>query len=211
MGSIAQFCSVVGLYFPIIIMPFYLQDFSGVTPAVTGYVLASYPLTMAIMAPLAGWLSDRIGSYVLTTGGLIINALGFAALTFLSPGASLWLVAAHVAVFGVGHGLFQPSNLSAVLGSVPRAKMGLAGGLNALTRNLAMMTGVSVSVTLFMQRLQDLSGEKGMDLGEAAPEAFMGALDLVFWVGAGICVAGAVVSSLRGKAQEQKSSVTGAK
>ncbi|MBE3551880.1 MAG: MFS transporter [Kyrpidia tusciae] len=208
-GSAAAFLSFVSLFCVNVMMPFFIQTVMHQSPAVTGYVMAANPVVMAVTAPLAGWLSDRIGPYVLTTGGLTLNALGFVALNMLSPEVSPWVVAGHLAVFGLGQGLFQSPNNSSIMGSVPRSKVGLAGGLNALTRNLGMVFGISLSVSLFTYRLRVLSGATDAgpgDIGpvgaggvvQPSPEVFMDAMHTVFWAAAVTCVLGAVVSSLRG-------------
>ncbi|MDI3258026.1 MAG: MFS transporter, partial [Kyrpidia sp.] len=195
-GSLAAFLSFVSLFCVNVMMPFFIQTVMHQPPDVTGYVMAANPVVMAVTAPVAGWLSDRFGPYLLTTGGLTLNALGFIALNQLSPEVSPWVVAAHLAVFGFGQGLFQSPNNSSIMGAVPRSKVGLAGGLNALTRNLGMVFGISLSVSLFSYRLRFLAG--GPDapgVGGPSPEAFMGALHTVFWAAAVACALGAAVSS----------------
>ena len=72
---------------------------------------------------LSGWLSDHIGSVVLATGGLIINALGFISLSLLGSHVGFWLIALHLAVFGLGQGMFQSPNNSSIMASVPRTKI----------------------------------------------------------------------------------------
>ncbi|WP_418303028.1 MFS transporter [Neobacillus drentensis] len=197
---LTAYLSVVAMYCVIILMPFFLQDVLLLSPGTTGYVMVTYPLMMGVTAPLAGWLSDRFGSYFLTSGGLVLIGLGFVALTFLSTENSLWLVAGNIAIFGVGQGMFQPPNNSSLMGSVPSTKVGLAGGLNALTRNIGMVTGISFAVSLFTFRLRDMGGPSNTEeLSTVPPELFMSALDTVFWGAALLSAAGAAVSLLRGK------------
>ncbi|WP_232796611.1 MFS transporter [Kyrpidia spormannii] len=216
-GSAAAFLSFVSLFCVNVMMPFFIQTVMHQSPAVTGYVMAANPVVMAVTAPLAGWLSDRIGPYVLTTGGLALNALGFVALNQLTAEVSPWVVAVHLAVFGFGQGLFQSPNNSSIMGSVPRAKVGLAGGLNALTRNLGMVFGISLSVSLFTYRLRVLSGATGAGPGavgpvgaggvaQPSPEVFMGAMHTVFWAAAMACALGAAVSSLRNRPRGEQGS-----
>ncbi|MEH7074609.1 MFS transporter [Neobacillus drentensis] len=197
---VTAYLSVVAMYCVIILMPFYLQDVLLLSPGATGYVMVAYPLLMGVTAPLAGWLSDRFGSYLLTSGGLVIIGLGFVALTFLSIENSLWQVAGNIAIFGIGQGMFQPSNNSSLMGAVPRTKVGLAGGLNALTRNIGMVTGISFAVSLFTFRLRNTGGTANMEeLSTVPPELFMSALDTVFWGAALLSAAGVAVSLLRGE------------
>ncbi len=199
-GSIAAFLSFVSLFCITIMMPFFLQNVLHTTPAVTGYVMAAFPLTMAVVAPFSGWLSDKIGPYVLTTAGLGVNAIGFILLNFLSSQASPWLVAAHLAIFGCGQGMFQSPNNSSIMGAVPRAKVGIAGGLNALTRNIGMIFGISLSISVFSYRLHALTGHVNpLSITTPSAQAFVAALHTVFWSAVFVCILGAIASSMRSK------------
>jgi EmrB/QacA subfamily drug resistance transporter len=200
-GSLAAFLSFMSLYITNTIMPFYLEDVIRASPETTGWTMAAYPLAMAFVAPISGWLSDHIGPYWLTTAGLMINAGGFISLNALSASAATWVIALHLAVFGIGQGMFQSPNNSSVMGSVPRAKVGSAGGLNALVRNIGMVMGISLSVALFSSRLRQIMGGAYTGVPQDAPHpAFMTALHTVFWGAAVGCVLGAGLSSLRGSA-----------
>ncbi|WP_035101768.1 MFS transporter [Aneurinibacillus terranovensis] len=198
-GSIAALLSFVALFCTNVMMPFYMQDVLNFSPHVIGYVMMAYPLTMALVAPFSGWLSDKIGPLFLTTGGLVINAIGFASLNMLSFEANSWIIAMHLAVFGIGMGMFQSPNNSSVLGAVPRNKLGSAGGLNALVRNIGMVLGTSFSISLFSYQLHKLTGRIAQLKVEGAqhPAAFLTSLHTVFWMAAGVCIVGAFVSASR--------------
>ncbi|MCY0874793.1 MAG: MFS transporter [Firmicutes bacterium] len=197
-AGIAAMLSFVSLFCTNTMMPFYLENVLHQTPQVTGLAMMSYPLAMAVVAPLSGWLSDRIGPFILTTGGLALNALGFILLNLLSSHVAVWVVGLHLVIFGVGQGMFQSPNNSSLMGAAPRDKVGLVGGLNALMRNMGMVFGIALSVSLFAARLHSLAGKAytGMTT-ETTPAAFMSALHTVFWAAAIVCIAGALISSLR--------------
>lgn len=156
-------------------MPFYMHDVLGFSPAKTGYTMMVYPLVMAVVAPISGWLSDKIGSYSLTTAGLLVNALAFGLLNTLSTNESAWMVGLHLGLFGLGGGLFQSPNNSSIMGSVSRDKLGTAGGLNALVRNIGMVLGTSLSISIYSSRLSYLR-----PLSSGEPEAALHALHTVF-------------------------------
>ncbi|RKD25905.1 multidrug MFS transporter [Ammoniphilus oxalaticus] len=200
-GNVTATLSFISLSCTTVMMPFYMQNVLQFTPSLTGYVMIAYPLTMAIVAPLSGGLSDKIGSYALTTGGLVINAIGFALLTGLGLESSAWVIAFHLMVFGVGAGMFHSPNNASIMGSVPKAKLGTAGGLNALVRNIGMVLGISASVSLFSYRFGNLTDGSGSMLhltADLAPQALR-ALHLVFWVAAAVCMVGAFLSAVRMK------------
>jgi EmrB/QacA subfamily drug resistance transporter len=204
-GNLAALLSFVAIFCTNVMMPFYIQNVLGFSPEKTGYTMMAYPLAMAVVAPLSGMLSDKIGPYLLTTSGLVLNALGFGLLNMLGSAESAWLVGVHMAIFGIGGGMFQSPNNSSVMGAVPRNKLGTAGGLNALVRNIGMVLGIALSVSLFSYKLHRLTGQIGLVGGQTQhPVAMMSALHLVFWTAAVVCLIGAAISALR---QEKKTAV----
>ncbi|MFD0714332.1 MFS transporter [Paenibacillus sp. GCM10027626] len=193
-GNITALLSFVAMFCANVMMPFYMEHVLGFTTEKTGYTMMAYPLAMAVVAPFSGWLSDRIGPNLLTNAGLAINVGGFVLLATLTAEQSAWTVAAYLLLFGIGGGLFQSPNNSSVMGAVPRQKLGTAGGLNALVRNIGMVMGIAVSVSIYTTRLQSLSG------GAAAKpdsSAMLGALHTVFWSAAGICMLALLLSLSR--------------
>ncbi|MBB3108641.1 EmrB/QacA subfamily drug resistance transporter [Paenibacillus phyllosphaerae] len=193
-GNVTAMLSFVSLFCMNVMMPFYMQNLLGFTPEQTGYTMMIYPLTMAVIAPLSGWLSDRIGPNLLTTAGLAMNALAFALLNTLTADESAWLIGLHLVLFGVGGGLFQSPNNASVMSAVPRQQLGTAGGLNALVRNVGMVMGIAISVSLYTTVL----GRYGAVPESAeADAAMLAALHTVFWTAAGICLAALAVSARR--------------
>ncbi|WDL95540.1 MFS transporter [Alicyclobacillus sp. ALC3] len=197
-ASFAAMLSFVSLFCTNTMMPFYLEDVLHASPQVTGLAMMTYPLAMAGVAPLSGYISDRIGPKLLTTGGLCVNALGFVLLNLLSTGVQPWVVGLHLVLFGIGQGMFQSPNNANIMNTAPRSKVGLVGGLNALVRNIGMVIGISLSVSVFTVRLHQLTGAVFHGVpAHLAPGLFMAALHTVFWAAAAVCVAGAVSSVLR--------------
>ena len=197
-ASLAAILTFVSLFSITTLMPFYLEDVLHASPQLTGLTMMANPLAMAVVAPLSGWMSDKIGPYILTTGGLLLNALGFVLLNLLSPSVAIWVVGFHLAIFGVGQGMFQSPNNSSIMAAAPRSKVGLVGGLNALIRNIGMVIGISLSVSAFSIRLHTITGKVFAGVpANLSTGVFMSALHTVFWIAAGICVAGAVSSGLR--------------
>jgi EmrB/QacA subfamily drug resistance transporter len=128
----------------ILLIPFYLQNVLGYDPQKTGLLLIVSPLAIAVVAPLSGALSDRMGSRLITTIGLVICALGFVLLTGISETTSAWGYILRYLPIGIGMGIFQSPNNSAVMGSAPRERLGVASGLLSLTRVIGQMTGIAV-------------------------------------------------------------------
>ena len=78
---------------------------------------------------ISGYLSDKIGSEILTLIGLITTAAGLLAMSFLNMNSSYLSIILRVALVGMGNGLFQSPNNSLVMSTAPRHKLGIALGL----------------------------------------------------------------------------------
>jgi MFS family permease len=100
-------------------------------------------LTVMAMAPLGGRFSDRAGVRIPATTGLILTALTVFSFTLLKPNANDFDILWRQVVLGIGISLFNPANNSAIIGSLPREKVGLASSFSALSRNLGMVIGVA--------------------------------------------------------------------
>ncbi len=136
-----------------VVIPFFLEQGQGLSNTQIGFILAVWPLGIAAVAPLAGWLSDKIGSMRISTLGLVVSAVGYwLAGALLSLHLSPLAFALLIAPTGVGVGLFQSPNNSAVMGSVPRERLGLASGFLALTRNMGQLVGTAAVGALWATR-----------------------------------------------------------
>ncbi|MBN2471092.1 MAG: DHA2 family efflux MFS transporter permease subunit [Anaerolineae bacterium] len=136
-----------------IIIPFFLEQGQGLSVTNIGFVLAVWPMSMALIAPAAGWLSDKIGSMKISLAGLVVSLVGY---WLLGSRISLDLSPVTFALLsiptGLGVGLFQSPNNSAVMGSVPRERLGLASGFLALTRNMGQLVGIAAIGALWATR-----------------------------------------------------------
>jgi len=139
---------------------------------------------MAVAAPMAGWLADRFGARVLPAVGMAFLAAALYGLSLAHADSWLPSIGARLALAGVGMGFFQAPNNSAVMGAIPRPKLGAGGGLLATSRNVGMAVGVAVAGSLFALRAGD-----GLD-----PAAFLPGYALALRTGAFVAVAAGLLS-----------------
>jgi len=111
------------------------------------------PLTVMVLAPLGGRVSDRIGVRVPATIGLALNSLTVFSFIFLKGNVSDYSILWRQVVLGIGISLFNPANNSAIIGSLPREKIGLASSFLALSRNLGMVIGVAFAEMVIAFRM----------------------------------------------------------
>jgi EmrB/QacA subfamily drug resistance transporter len=190
-SALSAVANYIALFCVFILMPFYLEEGLRLPTAVAGLVLSVCPLVMAVVASPAGWLSDRIGSRGLATGGMLILAAGIFGLSRLGADESIALVVLCLATVGLGTGIFISPNSSALMGSAPRTQQGAAGSILAESRVLGMFVGVAVSTAIFHAA--------GGQTGNLWSPVEFDANQLSLLAGSGVAILGALAASLRGK------------
>ena len=137
------------VYAVLFVLPFLLIDGRGLSAQQAGLVLTAQPIVMAIVAPLSGSLSDRVGSRGPATLGMLLLTAGLVCLGLLVPHGALWAIAAALALVGLGVGMFVSPNNSALMGAAPRHRQGIASGVLATARNVGMVLGVGFAGAVF--------------------------------------------------------------
>ncbi len=144
-GALTAFIASMTL---LIAMPFRLERAFGFSPGEVGIVLAPWPLTTMIVAPLAGALSDRYPAGALGGIGMAIATVALALLAYLHPGASYWDVGWRMALCGAGFGMFLSPNARLIVGSAPLERAASAGGLISTTRMIGQTLGATLAAAL---------------------------------------------------------------
>ena len=146
------------------VIPFFLQNILEYSPSKVGILIFPVSLTVMVMAPLGGRISDRVGVRIPATTGLVLTSLAVFSFAFLQTGANDFEILWRQVLLGIGIGLFNPANNSAIIGSLPRENVGLASSLLALARNLGLVIGVAFAEMVIAFKLPgNLSGvEKGI-------------------------------------------------
>lgn len=185
-GNIAGFLSFVTLFFLNLFMPFYFQEIKGFSPQKIGFIMMSYPIAMSLVAPVSGYLSDKYGFRIFTCLGMGLLTLNFLVLSRITANSPTYLLILSQCMAGIGMGIFQSPNNSSVMGVVPPNKLGIAGGVLATMRNLGMVLGIALSVSIFSFRLNYV-GDFALALGET------------YLVAAFVALGGLIFSLIRGK------------
>jgi len=198
--SLSIFCafvSFVAIFCSIIIQPFYLQDVLKFSPTTTGFILMTFPLILSIVAPISGYLSDKIGSEILTFIGLMVTSLGLLLMSTLNEQSSIISMVIFIAIMSIGNGLFQSPNNSLVMSTVPKDKLGIAGSVNALVRNIGMVCGIALATTILYNRMSYKIGYHVTDYVTGRNDAFIYGMKAVYITAATICMIGAILTFLR--------------
>jgi MFS family permease len=158
MTTASAVINYIGIYSSIFLMPYYLIQGRGFTPAQTGLILSAQPLVMAVIAPISGTLSDRIGTRLPAVIGMGILSAGLFLLSRLSVQSSIETIMISLAVVGLGTGAFISPNNSALMGSAPKSRQGIAAGILATARNFGMVLGVGIAGAIYTTALAHASG-----------------------------------------------------
>ncbi|HEX2925777.1 MAG TPA: MFS transporter, partial [Ruminiclostridium sp.] len=101
------------------------------------------------IAPISGAISDRCDSRYISTAGTAVMAGGLFMMSFLNSNTSTAYIIISMIIIGLGFGMFQTPNNSAIMGNAPQEYRGIASGTLATMRNIGMVMGVAVSGALF--------------------------------------------------------------
>jgi len=201
-GIVSHFFVVISHSSTFFLLPFYLQGILHYTPTQVGVTIIFFSLVIVFLAPVGGWLGDRLGSRLLCTLGSIMTVISMLAFSRLGADAGHAAVIIPLMILGLGWSLFQSPNLSAVFSSVEPRHVGAVSGMSLTAANIANAVGVAVASVLFLRWLNyyGLSGSVLPVYTEWAqsPEVFIKAFQSSWLVIAGLTAIAVVTSVLRG-------------
>ncbi|NPV76036.1 MAG: MFS transporter [Anaerolineae bacterium] len=179
------------------ILPFFLEYVKQYPAEFVGLLLMASPLLMGIVAPLAGGLSDRFGSRGISLLGLVVFVIGAFAMSTLHEGVSPLGFILRIAPTGIGLGLFQSPNNSAVMGSVPKERLGIASGLLSLSRTLGNASGLPLMGAIFYSQARSAASlPKGFDVASAPSYALTSGVNGTYRVAAFLVILATLLAVL---------------
>lgn len=188
-ANTASLLMYFGMFGAVFLLAQFLQVVQGYSPFEAGLRTLPWTGMPALVAPIAGALTGRLGGHRIVAAGLALQAVGLAWLASLTTVAVPYgdLVPAFV-LCGVGMGMFFAPAANLVLSSVRRDEEGIASGANNALRELGGVFGVAVLASVFAHNGDYASGQ-----------AYVDGLVPAVWVGAGVVAAGSVVALAAGR------------
>lgn len=192
------------------LLPFYLEGVLGFEVGQVGLLLGVAPLMMGLVSPIAGTLSDRFGVRRLTLLGLVLIAAVYVGFTTFDTDTTALHYLVLAVPLGIGFGVFNAPNNSAIMGSVPPEYMGIGGGLLTITRLLGQITGIAVLGSIWATSVAAASNGALPPEGAsaAAPAAQVAGLRTTFLV-AGVTLAVSVIIGAWGMRRERRDRLDG--
>jgi MFS family permease len=200
LSALLNYTAYFGVSF---VISFYLQRVLGYSILQTGLILLVMPVTMAVLSPISGWASDRIGSRYLSSGGMVLITIGLILLSTLDSSSTTVPIVAYLFILGLGMGTFSSPNTSAVMGCVEKRQLGVAGGTLATMRTLGQslslaIMGAVISTVASTSVVTSLFSGANPSQIIVDSGAFVHGMTYAFLVSAGIAALGAVTSYARG-------------
>jgi MFS transporter, DHA2 family, multidrug resistance protein len=146
---VASVCCFTGQTLALIALPFHLQQGFGLDALETGLMITPWPLCVAILAPIAGRLSNRVSTAWLCAAGGMCLALGLSALALTPTQCDPRVLVPFLALCGAGFGLFQVPNNRTLLLAAPPARSGAAGAMQGTARLMGQTLGAVLMSVLF--------------------------------------------------------------
>jgi EmrB/QacA subfamily drug resistance transporter len=175
-----------GMFGSIFFLSQFLQNVLGNTPLQAGVKLLTWTGATMVVAPLAGFFSERYGSRVFMAAGLALQAIALGWLAALASVDQTFASMIGPFVFaGSGMALVFAPAANAVLSSVHTDEAGQASGAANAIRELGGVLGIAVLATVFSSHGS-----------YASPQAFVNGLVPAMWVGVAVLAAGALIAAV---------------
>jgi EmrB/QacA subfamily drug resistance transporter len=145
-SAAAAFINGLARFALMFVFVFYFQGVQGDSPILAGLKLAPLALGMLISSPLAGVWADRRGSRTMAALGMLVTAIGLALMTTLGRDTTYFASGTYMFIVGIGSGMFNSPNTSAMMGAVSAHRRGIAAGARVLVQN----TGAVISIAFVL-------------------------------------------------------------
>jgi EmrB/QacA subfamily drug resistance transporter len=201
-STVSLVLSFLASYALSFLLPLFLQQLRGLSLEQTGWFLTPLPLTIALLSPLTGALSDRMGTRLLAALGMVLLGAGLALLTLLGPETGLSLAVFALVLAGLGQAIFRAPNNSALMGAAPPNRQGVASSLLATARVVGQSLSVAVASAIFGLSGSAEAGRQlalapaGLDVASAQRDFLLG-YRRALWAMAAVALLSAVSSLMR--------------
>jgi len=202
-GQLSVFLNAIARGSVMILLILYFQGIWGLDPLMASILIAPLAIGLVVMGPVGGVLSDRYGSRLISTVGLAISLVGLAGLALIRFDTPYTWIALAMLVNGMGSGLFQSPNTSAVMAAVPPERRGITSSVRSLLGNLGAVISMSIAMpvligTVSMDQIMEMFVVGGTNMPVGIQEAVTGGIAFAFVVSTGLTVLAVIASAMRG-------------
>ncbi|MEV0352654.1 MFS transporter [Nonomuraea sp. NPDC050680] len=182
----------------------YLQFVLGYGPMQAGLALLPYAIAATVFNVVGAGLGQKASNRVLISSGLVVMCGGF---VVLATTTGYVAVLTALLIMGVGGGLAGPAAYASLMGAIPMEHAGVGSALNDTVQQVGMAMSIailgSVLAGVFTSAMpadapeaarESIGGAFKLGIVEPARAAFTDAMHFGSWVGAGFCVAAALLA-----------------
>jgi EmrB/QacA subfamily drug resistance transporter len=171
-----------------VFFPIYMQSFRGWSPVQAGAALLPWTVMIVIFAPIAGKLSDRVGSRWLMASGMAVVAVCCVLLSTVNLHSSFWHMLPAFILGGLGMSFVMTPMSAAAMGAAPVSKAGVASGVLNTFRQVGVALGIAIMGAI-------VAGRAGSRGGIRNPHGFVYGLTFGMKVSAAICFGAAIAAA----------------
>ena len=182
------------------LLSLYLQYTKNYSPFAAGLILVPQPLTMTLLSPFAGRLSDRIEPIVVASAGMAVTTVSLFFFIFLAAGTALALIVADLVLLGIGFALFSSPNTNAIMSSVEKRFYGVAAGTVGTMRTIGQSVSMGIALSIFAVLLGN------RQIAGGTYPLFLKSLRISFVIFTVSCFLGIFASLARGKIKREPAS-----
>lgn len=161
---IASTCCFAGQTAAMLALPFYLHHELAQTTVMTGLYLTSWPLAVAVAAPIAGHLCNHVSTAWLCAAGGMCLTVGLSACAVWPMNNGPLPLIPFTILCGIGFGLFNVPNNRNMFLSAPSERIGAAGGLQGTSRLVGQTAGAFLMTQAFTLTSADLAPRMGLGI-----------------------------------------------
>lgn len=203
-ANFTAFLNYISTYAIVFVFSIYFIVIEGLPPSEAGLILTVEPVFMVIFSPVSGRLSDRLGSRMLASLGMLIISFAFFSISLIAGRSDPLLLAWPLGVIGIGFGLFSAPNTNSVMGSVDRTMSGTASGTLGTMRFVGQLMSLAVMSSLlagYMPRTMLLRLFSGFSSGLPAVDVsgFISGMRIVMLLSGILSLAGVFTSLVRNR------------
>lgn len=152
----AAFAAMFGMFY---LATMYFQFVQEHSPLAAAVRLLPFPITMLLVAPRGPKAVERFGAANVVSVGLLIQAVGFVAASFLGVDTPYVMAAGTFVTIAVGLALLMPPSTEAIVSSLPPSKAGVGSAVNDTTREVGGAIGIALLGSLMSTRYRSGVGD----------------------------------------------------
>lgn len=152
-GSISLFLLGLGMMSGTYLLSFFLIQVKGLNQLSAGLIISTMSLTSMIFSILATILTKKLGSRLTSALGIFLLCISCYLNSSLTQNSSNVDIILRLIVAGSGTGLSMATLIGSTMANVPVDKIGIASGINNMTRTLGTVLGVALFLTIFTSNM----------------------------------------------------------